>query len=385
MPPTPHPRRPPRRFVNRWGPVNRLGSALLVLLVCAGMAGSSPARAAAAPMLKWTPAAAKLPSGLSGEGSRISGLSCSGTRLCVASDLDGAVLISGDPFARHPAWKAVALERGGQIVGVSCPRVTLCVAVSRDGHAFATSHPLGGAWVSSSLAGAGLLATVSCSPSATCVATDGAGDVAVTQNPLAGTWSVAQVDSATRPCGKARCQAALTAAACLSGGACLAFDSAGNVLSSATPADPTSWQVVSVDRRGLRASVAQPGCGDGLCFSVSCPSAGSCVAADSNGQVLVSSDPTGPATAWVARPLYAAGPVTAIACASTATCQLTDAAGEVLATDHPAGGNAAFRAERVEAPAGDPGRLPLLTALACPSRTACLAGDSMGRILVGRR
>ena len=78
----------------------------------------------------------------------------------------------------------------------------------------------------------------------------------------------------------------INAVSCASASQCVAVDDAGNVLSTSDPTGPSpTWSSVNVD-------------GGHAILGVSCPSVSLCIAVDDAGRVLRSTDPTGPAGAW---------------------------------------------------------------------------------------
>ena len=369
---------------------HRRGRALGLLLGVLWMAaGSLPGAAhAAIPGLAWSYPQLLGPASAFGESSSFTGLSCPSTALCAASDRDGSLLVTSRLASGVSAWQSVPLAPGGRLVGVSCPTTRLCVTAAEDGRVFATAQPLGGpgGWTQAAIGGMGLLTAVSCSPSGACAVVDDAGDVALSSTPLAGGWVVAQVDTSTRPCGGARCQSGFTTVACPTSQLCAAFDQVGNVAVSAAPFAGGSWRVEDVDYRGYGAAAPRPGCAGTFCVQLTCPSASSCVAVDSSGYVITSSDPAGPATAWVARPLEPLGGApTALSCTSPSSCVLGDAGEELLVTGNPAGGAPAWRPAPFapSAVAGDPQRLGILEGVACPGPQECLAVDDAGNLVLG--
>src|ERR1700723_3857852 len=78
----------------------------------------------------------------------------------------------------------------------------------------------------------------------------------------------------------------LDGVSCPVSGLCVAVDSFGNVVTSTDPTGGSGgWSVSDVDERHT-------------IVAVSCTSASSCVAVDDVGNVLVSTDPTGGASDW---------------------------------------------------------------------------------------
>src|ERR1035441_1322557 len=68
----------------------------------------------------------------------------------------------------------------------------------------------------------------------------------------------------------------------------------------------------------------------GSLTELSCPSTHLCVARDSLGNVVMTTTPTGDASAWTAQPLDIEGRITSLACPSAHACVAADEAGNVL-------------------------------------------------------
>lgn len=267
------------------------------------------------------------------------------------------------------------------LYGVSCPSESLCVAVGAlDTVAFSQS-PSGGAdrWhvvyptydepkqscleeevpAASCSFPRGSLDGVSCAAENLCVAVGYEGSVYVSTDPTAGAsaWSVSDVNEgpgATH----------LTAVSCPSTSLCVAVSggngaATGRVLTATVPASG-SWQKTQLggapDLRG-----------------VSCATPSLCVAVAKGGQIFVSSDPTGGASAW-----HAAGSPTprnleGVSCVATLLCAAGDAGGNILTSTEPAGGapfaetNAAGSVQ--------------ITGLTCATTTRCIAVDNDADVL----
>jgi hypothetical protein len=205
------------------------------------------------------------------------------------------------------------------LTAISCASENLCVAVSSEGFVYFSTDPTGGrdAW-SPAVVNEGENAThlnaVSCPSLSLCVAVSGGGG-----------------------------------------------DSGGRVLTST---DPTSgrWKITRLD--------------SSLDFdSVSCGTPSLCVAVAAHGRILVSTDPTGGASAWkeIGTP-GGAGDLGGVACVGPSLCAAGNAGGNVLTSTNPAGGAGTWGKANA-------GGSVLVTALSCPESSACLAVDNNGDAL----
>jgi hypothetical protein len=123
---------------------------------------------------------------------------------------------------------------------------------------------------------------------------------------------------------------------------------------------------------------APEGIGDGSAVqAVSCPSSSFCAAANSDGDVLTSTDPAGGPATWQATSL-ATGSIglTTITCPTETFCATTDDNGDVLVSTDPTGGPSAWTATNIVNPDGDG-----IEGLTCPSTTLCVAVDSLGNVI----
>lgn len=263
------------------------------------------------------------------------GVSCPGESLCVAVGALGTVAVSRSPAGGAREWNVVyptlsepdkrCLEEGfsaercseprGSLDAVSCASESLCVAVAKEGAVYASTDPSGGA----------------------------------------GAWTVGDAKEDGSP--------HLTAVSCPSASLCVAVSgergaAAGRIVTSTAPASG-HWQTAQLaGAPDLR--------------SVSCATTTLCVAAAGSGQVFVSIDPTGGASAWseVASPtpreLRAASCVTGL-------CVAGDGGGNILTSTDPAGGG-----RFAEANAGGTVQI---TGASCPSAERCVAVDENGDAL----
>ena len=136
-------------------------------------------------------------------------------------------------------------------------------------------------------------------------------------------------------------------------------------LPSAAAAAPLTWSsAVNID-------------GANTLTSVSCPSAGLCVAMDaaSPSNALVSTNPTGGAGTWTADPIgVISQSIAAVSCPSTTLCVAVDDAGFVYWSTDPAG--SVWTDSGVSVNGGNG-----LRAISCPTTTLCVAAGLGGNIV----
>jgi hypothetical protein len=264
---------------------------------------------------------------------------------------------------------AKAFGEGGSeeamLSGVSCPTDSLCVAVGAFGTIATSTSPAGGrdAWQVAYPAapGKGAYDDVSCAGDALCVAVGFEGSVLVSTDPTGGAsaWSQINVnvahDNAIH----------LTGVSCPSTSLCVAVNganpgtTAGKILTSTDPVSGR-WQIAQLD--------------DSLHFTgVSCSSTALCVAVARDGEIAVSSDPTGGAPAWsVIGAPGGTGDLEGIDCVA-ALCAAGNATGNVLTATDPAAPGASWSAAKA-------GIAALVTGISCPTASACLGVDNNGSV-----
>ena len=119
---------------------------------------------------------------------------------------------------------------------------------------------------------------------------------------------------------------------------------------------------------------------------ISCPSVSLCVAVDSEGRVLSSSDPSAGARAWSAADVDGPSDLAGIACPSVSVCVAVDGAGDVVSTGNASSGpGAAWSVAKVDTTITEPssygGGSDLLRGVSCPSVSFCLAVDAVGNVV----
>jgi len=176
------------------------------------------------------------------------------------------------------------------------------------------------------------LDAVSCPSALLCVSVDQFGGIVSSTDPTGGAsaWSFAQLGSQTyrpnTPCNLvALC---LLGVSCPSTTLCVAVGNNGEMVVSSEPTGAGEWTQSEVDEgRSL--------------LGVSCPSVSLCVAVDQAGDVLTSTDPGGGAHAWHASHVDD-HVLRGVSCASVSLCVAVDQAGNVVTSAHPTGGASAW-------------------------------------------
>jgi hypothetical protein len=200
-------------------------------------------------------------------------LRCRGAAECVAIDSDGGAVTYNGATGRLVREGRIDVDSHEALTALACPTRTQCTALDNDG-TMITFQPLTGkrlaratidAKVGLDAASGGSdneLDGLACISSTRCVATDTLGD-AVTFNPRSDRSATPKVIDAGY---------SLTAIACATGGACVAADDAGRVLSgNLTTGTWTARQLP----------------GAGALTAVTCSGADECVAVDAAGSAFI--------------------------------------------------------------------------------------------------
>lgn len=208
------------------------------------------------------------------------GVSCSTTSLCAAVDDKSNAIISTNPTAPNPTWRASPMGRLVDPEAISCVATAMCVVVDSNGLAAVSTDPTAArpSWNVAPAFNHGIAADISCPSTSLCVAVNSSGGVAISTNPTATTpsWSTSTVDSET----------SLNSVSCASTFLCVAVDSRGRELVSTNPASASpAWTApVSIDSTSLS--------------SISCSSMSLCVAVDYRGQTTTSTNPASQTPEW---------------------------------------------------------------------------------------
>jgi hypothetical protein len=268
-------------------------------------------------------------------GRQVQGVSCPSPGLCVAVTTLGQIYTSTAPTGPASAWSVTELKPTGEnihLYGVSCPTESLCVAVSgrrvNTGKIFTSTDPTGGAaaWQETDLGGEFDFRAVSCASPTLCVAAGANGELVASTDPAGGPGAWSTVGAPGGP-------GILQSIDCVPG-VCLTGNTGGNLLAAAEPRSLASWHGANGG-----ASVQVTG---SACVSVS-----ACLAVDNNGDVIVSTEPTGARPAWAATNLrpYSDGAEVAgsavgnalfgASCPSAALCVLVGTRGAILTSTEP--------------------------------------------------
>jgi hypothetical protein len=141
---------------------------------------------------------------------------------------------------------------------------------------------------------------------------------------------------------------------------CVAVDSAGNVVTSTDPTGAAgAWTTTCRFCRNQCHLVPHD-------LLVRC--------GDDEGNVVTSADPTGGAGAWTVIGLEGTDWLTGVSCPSPSLCVAVDTTGHVVTSTDPAGGSADWTTTEVGL-----GNYP--NGVSCPTVTLCVAVDSYGNVL----
>ncbi|MHB8691663.1 MAG: hypothetical protein ACYDHH_10490 [Solirubrobacteraceae bacterium] len=268
------------------------------------------------------------PTSIAGQ-SNVSGISCAGVTLCVATDggapaasrtyAGGDVISSTDPFGPSTTWKVTTL-RGSPLNGVSCPTPSFCLAIGSQ-RIYSSTDPTGGAaaWHGITIGDKYTsLFGVSCPSEAMCAAIGSDGTVYISGDPgrAHAVWRTTRVDPGPFVLGGD--SAAIN---CPTTTFCIALDSLGNVLSSTQPrAGAAAWHLAHLGIAGLLVSTG-----------VSFPTVSACVLTYSN-QILASSDPLGDAGTWRVVQKFPIPFGGSVSCASIILCVAFDGGAAYMST-----------------------------------------------------
>ncbi|MHB8262576.1 MAG: IPT/TIG domain-containing protein [Acidimicrobiales bacterium] len=153
---------------------------------------------------------------------------------------------------------------------------------------------------------------------------------------------------------------------CPSASLCVAVDTAGHLVTSTDPnGGPSAWQVSNLTQAGLDLT------------GISCPSASLCVAVDANSDIITSTDPVGGPQAWnVTGGLLDPSFPAYVSCPSITFCVAVDANNKVAYSTDPTGGASAWTTYST----GYPGLA--FDGISCASSTLCVGIDSSSEVVV---
>lgn len=159
---------------------------------------------------------------------------------------------------------------------------------------------------------------------------------------------------------------ALNGASCPSASLCVAVDSYGNVVSSTEPTNAGSWRVsrAYVNRTGYFSLDAVSCAGAGFCF------------AGGGGTFRSSTDPAGGAGTWSSHAAPQEPVPRSVSCPSRNLCVGVTYEGEVWSSTEPRGDRLAWKVASV-----DEGEHNTLYGISCPTTSLCVAVDAGGDVL----
>ncbi len=379
----------------------RLIRAAVLFLAVGGLLGSAPpahAQRRLAPVLRWT-APRQVDRGTTTIG-----------------------LARGERRSRLSAIRSLTASNGVThggipITGISCPTASLCVVVDLNGNALTTATPdRARSWKRFLIDSRAPLDAVSCSSPTFCAAVDTNGDVVTSTDPTAGppAWTVVQIRPGL-PFAGSTVSVPLTAISCPSSQLCVTGDDfPREIITTTDPAGgPAAWSdgigightyhadgLVSVSCPSTRfcatigddsvhASTAPAGSAstklvinDSL-EAISCGSRTLCLAVVGGrqnggpGGVWRSTDPAARRPRWTLA-LPDPNQQFAVACRGRGLCVATDSAGMVTMSAHPAAAHPVWQTHRVDA-------TNVMSAISCPTVRFCVAADTYGNVLAGRR
>lgn len=140
---------------------------------------------------------------------------------------------------------------------------------------------------------------------------------------------------------------------------CVATGHQGNILVSTDPTGPVSaWRIVELGLEATRMN------------AISCPSPSLCVAVAYNSKVIVSTDPLGDASAWTISSLATRLDLLGVSCPSPSLCVAVDNEGRIVTSTDPTKGAAGWRL------VGTPGGSSSLNGISCPAISLCVTGNA---------
>jgi hypothetical protein len=301
-------------------------------------------------------------------------VSCASASLCAAGaelngDDQGSVAVSSDPAASPPAWQVDTIPGLQNVAGMSCPTTSLCVGVDTNNQVIVSADPAGGAsaWqlftVPEVTQGYGFVA-VSCPAATLCLAVDGNGNIYVSRDPGGGAPAWVHTAALKTPNGPVHVN--YRGLACASVKLCLVLGDNGMLYAATRPAGGDSAWTGS-------------GNADLAPVSVSCAKAPVCVVTGYVGTTpgfAASATPTEPLSEWSTQTggNVKYGPANAVSCTGKSLCVAVDSGGDAIVSTQPAGGF--WTTAEVD------GSTPL-TGISCPSSLLCVAVGDSG-VLVAR-
>jgi hypothetical protein len=276
------------------------------------------------------------------------------------------------------SWAWTSSQVGSQLSGVSCPTEAFCAIVDHYETIYGgdprTQSPA--IWTAATKP-PGLASSLSCPSASFCAVGDSMNDVETSTSPLGGpsAWQATQVF----PTSASGTPPYVRGVACRSTGLCVAAGESSNGSMFPVPAAP-AYIATSTDPANSAPawSVDTFPAGGDLIGGVACANTALCVAGG-DGTLLVSSDPTGGAAAWVniaggpyATSTLGTGSFDHVSCGRPDLCAAIDSAGNLYISADPTAGAASWHVASIS-------QHPL-SGISCPSALFCAAVDSTGTV-----
>lgn len=217
---------------------------------------------------------------------------------------------------------------------------------------------------------------VACPASSFCAAFEIGGTYVLTANPtLDSSWRAMNVTEEDAP---------TTGLSCPSENFCAMVDGVGDVITSTDPSAPEpSWSTAHVDIEAVvnAAKIPVNGLASARIEGISCPSAALCVAVDSDGNVLTSTDPAAGTAAWHREDLDAKHQFDAVSCAPRTTfCAAVDMEGRLFVSGNAAGGTSSWRSAKLPAGASGSNYTNIFWGISCPTAGFCMGLTSQSEV-----
>jgi hypothetical protein len=314
-------------------------------------------------------------------------VSCAPTDVCVASDDNGSLLESTQPGGGAAAWTVAKGVDPAGFSAVACAPASLCAAADYRGSlATSTSTSTASAasapgWSVTPQLGLGAtihpdLIDIACATPSLCVAFDSAGNALSTTRPggPATGWTSTTINPGF----------AVNGGTCARTGFCAAVGLGGYVATS--PGGAGGWQLADLDLHSIDNNGSPTH--DAL-TSIGCASSALCVAtrySDGADNLEVSSNPSAGASSWSPRAVgqFNFDFFRAVACPARNLCVAGDAAGGTVAVSTDGGRH--WKLTYVEDPAiRDGGSLvPGMDGVSCPTTRFCAVVDDAGHVITSR-
>lgn len=255
---------------------------------------------------------------------------------------------------RRTGASIVRLSCLGSLVAVFALLVLAPGAASAAGFSWGTPTSVGRAPFTQ----AGPLSGISCPSTSLCVGVDTSGDSVISTDPTAATpaWTNNEIDPLQYN-GFQNFPPGLNGVSCPSTSLCVAVDSQGLALVSTDPTATSPAWTTSTIESGFKLT------------GISCASTALCVAVDASGNAVVSTDPTATSPSWTTYSIDGSHELDAVTCPSTALCVAADDDGRVLISTNPTSPDITWTAANIAGTA-------TLTAVSCPSTSLCVAAGN---------